>query len=143
MNQNRYTLLMIGFGFLIAIPVHAQFVTIARKIKSMRTSQADVASVILEAKTFRVYKAVIDTLAIDPKVKITTRNDAKRFVEFNNATASISLQVDSLEAGLSQITVSAVHSANAPKQPTDMAVEAIVTVCHKAGIKCTLDKSSP
>ena len=87
---------MIGFGFLIAIPVHAQFVTIARKIKSMRTSQADVASVILEAKTFRVYKAV-----------------------------------------------SAVHSANAPKQPTDMAVEAIVTVCHKAGIKCTLDKPSP
>jgi len=130
--------LVIGFIFLVSSPVHSQFVTIARKIKSMHASQADVAFVILDARTFRVFQVIIDTLTANKKFKITNRDNAKRFVEFINQKIKVSMQVDSLENGLTQITVASMHSDNAAKQSTDIAVDAIVRVCHMAGIKCTL-----
>ena len=132
--------LMIGFAFLVSTSVNAQFITIARKVKSMRTGQTDVATVIIDAKTFRVYQAVIDTLTSDPKFKISNRDNAKRLVEFTSGTYKVSMQVDSLAIGLSQITVAANHSDNSPKQPKDIAVDAIFRVCSKVGVKCTLDK---
>lgn len=132
--------LLIGFVIYFSVSSQAQFVTIARKIKSMRTSQTDVATVIIDAKTFMVYKAMIDTLTSVPKVKITNRDNLKRLVEFTCETNTISMQVDSLANALSQITVSAAHSDNKQKQTTDLAVEAIFRVCHKVGVKCTLDK---
>jgi hypothetical protein len=132
--------LMIVFAFLISTPVHAQWMTIVRKVKSMRTSQTDVATVIIDAKTFRIYQAVIDTLTSNPKFQITSRDNTKRLVEFTNGNNKVSMQIDSLATGLSQITVAANHSDNAPKQPTDIAVDAIFGVCHKVGVKCTLDK---
>lgn len=132
--------LMIGFAFLVSTSVNAQFITIARKVKSMRTGQSDVATVIIDAKTFRVYQAVIDTLTSDPKFKISNRDNAKRLVEFTSGTYKVSMQVDSLAIGLSQITVAANHSDNSPKQPKDIAVDAIFRVCSKVGVKCTLDK---
>jgi hypothetical protein len=137
----QYSLfLMTGFIFLASLPVHAQFVTLARKIKSMHTSQTDVATVMIDAKTFRVYQAVIDTLTSNPKFEVTSRDNAKRLVEFTRGTYKITMQVDSLANELCQITVSAAHSANAQKQATDIAVDAIMGVGQKVGIKCTLDR---
>ncbi len=137
----RYSVfLMIGFISLMSTPIQAQFVTLARKIKSMRTSQSDIATVIIDAKTFRVYKAVLDTLTSDPKFAINSRDDTKHFVEFTVGTNKVSMQIDSLSVDLSQITVAANHAENAPKQAKDLAVEAIVRVCSKVGVKCTLDK---
>ncbi|MEI6842833.1 MAG: hypothetical protein WCK53_16310 [Methanomicrobiales archaeon] len=135
----KYTIsLLIGFAFLLSTPVHSQFVTIARKIKSMHTSQADIATVILDAGTFKVYRAMMDTLTSNKKYAISNRDNTKRFVEFTVQTHKVSMQVDSLDKGLSQITVASVHSDNAAKQSTDIAVDAIVRVCHSIGIKCTL-----
>jgi hypothetical protein len=132
--------LMIVFAFLLSTPIHAQWMTIARKVKSMRTSQTDVATVIIDAKTFRVYQAVIDTLTSNSKFKITNRDNTKRLVEFTNGNNTVSMQIDSLATGLTQITVAANHSDNASKQQTDFAVDAIFGVCHKVGVKCTVDK---
>ena len=133
-------LLLLGLVILVSIPVHAQFIAIGRKIKSMRTSTTDVATVIIDAKTYRVYQAVIDTLTSDPKVEVIKNDKAERMVEFRNGKSTVSMKVDSLATGLSQITVSAAHSADTPKQATDLAVETIIKVCGKIGIKCTLDK---
>jgi len=132
--------LLIGFVFLTSTPISAQWVTIARKVKSMRTTQTDVATVIIDARTFRVYQAVIDTLASETKFEITNRDNARRLVEFDNGTYKVTIQVDSLANGLSQITVAANHSDNSSKQPTDIAVDAIFRFCNKVGIKCTLEK---
>ena len=132
--------LIIGFVFLSSVSGEAQFVTIARKIKSMRTSQSDVATVIIDARTYKVYQAVIDTLTTDPKFKLINQDNVKRLVEFTNGSYTVSMQVDSLAVGLSQITVSAAHADNTQKQATDIAVDAISRVCHKVGIKCTIDK---
>jgi hypothetical protein len=119
--------------------VKGQFVTIARKIKSMRTSDMDVATVILDARTFKVHKAVVDTLTSSPKIKILKQDPVKRQVEFTNGINTLSIQVDSLDIGLSQITVAAAHSGQQQKKATDVAVEVILGVCHKAGIKCTVE----
>jgi hypothetical protein len=132
--------IMTGFVFLISIPVHAQFVTLARKIKSMHTSQTDVATVMIDAKTFVVYKAVIDTLTSNPKFAVTGRDNIKRQVEFTKGPYKVTMQVDSLANELCQITVSAAHADNTQKQATDMAVEAIEGICHKLGKTCTHDE---
>jgi hypothetical protein len=132
--------LLIGFIFLASVPVHSQFVTIARKIKSMHSTKADVATVLIDAKTYRVYKAVTDTLTRNKKFVVTRIDNAQRQVEFTRGKADVTLKVDSLADGLSQITVSAAHVDDAEKQTTDYAVEAILGVCNKIGIKCTLDK---
>jgi hypothetical protein len=121
-------------------PVQAQFVTIARKIKTMRTGQSDIATVIVDARTFRVYQAVIDTLQSNPKFQITHRNNADKSVEFKIKTYTITMKVDSLANSLAQITVSSAPPGDSEKQATNMAIEAITGVCHKAGIKCTLDQ---
>lgn len=135
-----YLLLIIGFAFLFAAPVQAQFITIARKIKSMRTSDADVATVLLDASTSRVYQTIIDTLTTGKKFKITSRDNAKRYVEFSIQTGKVSMQVDSLENKLTQITVASVHSDDSQKKNTDLAVDAILRISRMVGVKCTLEK---
>jgi hypothetical protein len=140
-TYRQYSLfLMIGLVFIVSAPLHAQWATIARKIKSMHTGQTDVATVMIDARTFRVYGALIDTLTSDPKFKVISRNNADRQVEFTNGTYTVSMKVDSLANGLSQITVAASHLENSPKQATGIAIDAITGVCHKVGIKCTVDK---
>jgi hypothetical protein len=135
-----FSLLFIGFAVLVSMPVQAQFITIARKIKAKHTSQSDVATVTIDAKTVRVYQAVIDTLTSNPKFEITRRDNPKRTVEFTRESYTVSIKVDSLAADLSHITVTAAHSDQSPQQPTDIAVNAILGIGHKLGIPCTLDK---
>jgi hypothetical protein len=140
-TPEKYLLsLLTGFLFLASVPVHAQFVTIARKIKSMHSTHADVATVLVDAKTYRVYKAVVDTLTRNKKFGISKIDNAQRQVEFTRGKSDVTLKVDSLSDGFSQITVSATHVDDAEKQSTDYAVDAILSVCRKAGIQCTVDK---
>ncbi|MCX6285061.1 MAG: hypothetical protein NTW31_12600 [Bacteroidetes bacterium] len=138
--QHYSLLLIILCSFIFSSTASAQFITIARKIKSMHSGSTDVATVILDAKTFKVYGAVIDTLTTNAKFKISQRDNTRRFVEFTTGTYKVSMQVDSLAVGLSQITVSSAHVDNSAKQTTDIAVDVILTVCRKLGVKCTLDK---
>jgi hypothetical protein len=123
-----------------ALPAHSQFVTIARKIKSMRTSEADIATVLLEAGTSGVYRAILDTLTSNKKFEISSRDNTKRFVEFTFQKQKVSMQVDSLEKNLTQITVASPHSEKSAKQTTDLAVEALMRAGRMVGIKCSADK---
>lgn len=132
--------LLIGLIVLISSPVDAQWVTIARKVKTMVTGNSNIATVIIDAGTSNVYRAMIDTLTSNPKFKITQRDNAKRQVQFTKDIYNVSMQVDSLAIGLSQIMVVA-ESSGIPKQnKTDVAVNAILSVCDKIGIKCELEK---
>jgi hypothetical protein len=139
-SEKYRVLLLMGMVLLAATPAHAQFVTLARKIKSMHSTKADVATVLIDARPYRVYKAVTDTLTHNKKFVISNIDNAQRQVEFTRGKADVTLKVDSLADGLSQITVSAAHVDDAEKQTTDYAVEAILAVCSKIGIKCTVDK---
>lgn len=132
--------LVIGILLFASLPAHAQWVTIARKVKSMRTPETDIATVMLDAKTYRVYGAITDTLTKDKKFTIVSRNNEKRYVEFTSKGYKVAMQVDSLENGLTQITVASKHSEDATKQSTEIAVDAILRVCKMAGIKCTVGK---
>lgn len=131
-------LLITGIVVLHCIPAHAQFITLARKIKGMHTSSADVATVMIDAKATGIYKAIIDTLTASPKFKITGRDNGRHLVEFTKESYKISMQVDSLAADLSQITVSATSSDKEAPKSSSMAVDAIERVCKKLGIKCTV-----
>ncbi|MEI6455738.1 MAG: hypothetical protein WCO93_05575 [bacterium] len=104
----------------------------------MHTSSADVATVIIDAKTTGVYKAIIDTLTSSPKFKITQRDNGRHLVEFSKDSYKISIQVDSLAVDLSQITVSATSSDKEAPKSSSIAIDAIERVCQKLGIKCTV-----
>ena len=120
--------------------VQAQWATIARKVKSMRAGKTDISTVIIEAGTARVYQTVVDTLRGNSKFKIISQDPAKHHVEFSNSSYSVSLQVDSLEARLSQITVVAGNSGNSGQQSSSVSTDAIISVCNKIGVKCTVEK---
>ena len=130
------TCMMVAF----TLPGQAQWVTLARKIRGMHTSQTDVATVILDARTYKVYQAVIDTLSSGKEIKILKREPDTRFVEYSNAMTTISMKVDSLNNGLTQITVAAPHAEDQPKKATDHAVQAIILVCQKMGIQCDIEQ---
>ncbi len=142
MNKIKFhaLFLMTWIIFLGSIPLHGQFVTIARKIKSMHTEKTDIATVLIDAKPQKVYKAIIDTLTTDTRVKIKTRDNSIRQVEFNNGRYDVSMRVDSLAAVLTQITVAVENSGESQKPATNPSVEAILKVCQKAGITCTVEQ---
>jgi hypothetical protein len=126
-----------GLTLGISGQISAQFLTIARKIKSMKSDGKDVSTVILDAGAAKVYTALIDTLESQPKFRITAKDDIKKHVEFEGGGSSLSMQVDSLDVRLSQITVLAVASGDAPPASTDAAASAILGVCRKVGLYCT------
>ena len=134
---------MVGTMACCTQPVSAQFVTLARKIKAKMTDGKQVASVILDAGATKVYLAVTDTLTSDKRSKILKREDARKFVEFTHDDLSLTMQVDSLGAGLSQITVQAEKSGSSSQKTTDAAVKAVLAVCHKMGLKCTTQDAAP
>lgn len=140
LNRNSYSFLILLSGFLLCVPqaLPAQFLTIARKIKSMKSAGNEVATVILDAGAGKVYQALIDTLLSKPKFRITVKEDSKKHVEFSEEGSTLSMQVDSLDVKLSQITVLAVSSGNSPPGATDAATRAIMSVCDKVGIHCSL-----
>jgi len=139
-SKSLTILLLTGLIGMISAPADAQWVTIARKVKSMRTGTTDIAHVIIDAGTTNVYKAVIDTLTSNPKVNITLRDDKKRQVQFNNELYIVAIQVDSLGTKLSQITVAAVSKGIVSQPKTDVAIKTIFGVCNKTGIKCELEE---
>jgi hypothetical protein len=132
-------LLMFGFILTLAFSSQAQWVTLARKVKSMRTGGTDVATVIIEAGATKVYRAVIDTLTTDPKFGVISRDDGKKYIEFSKEPYLLAIRVDSLANNLAQIIVASNVTGPPPKKPTDMAVDAIFRVCNKVGVKCTLE----
>jgi hypothetical protein len=130
--------LLAGLIMLMPVMASAQFVTIARKIKSMRSGGNEVATVILDASAGTVFKALSDTLFSLKDVTVTRRESGTRRVEFNKGGSAVSMQVDSLDRALSQITVLA-SGSNSDGQPvTDLAVRAILGVCKKVGKSCSV-----
>ncbi len=121
----------------LTLSSQAQFITIARKIKSMNSGDKDVATVILDAGAAKVYKAVTDTLGSDPQSRILKKDDLKRQVEFSHDPYTMSIKVDSLDNGVSQITVLSEHQGKTNEKTAGKAATVILAVCKKAGLHCT------
>ena len=131
--------LLICCSMLFSSSASAQFITLARKMKSKLSGTTDIATVTLDVKTYKVYGALIDTLLSNKKFTVAKRDDAKRLVEFANGTFKVSMQVDSLAAVKSRITVNAAHSDDADTSAADIAVNAIMAVCKKLSLPCSCE----
>jgi hypothetical protein len=142
MKMYKFSMLLIVSTLLImtVFPARSQFVTLARKIKSKISGDGQESTVVLDAKTYKVYKAVIDTVTKVPQLKITKRDDSKRTIEYANGTNTISMKVDSLDTGYSKITVTAMDSGQPSPKTAEVTINAITVVCKKLGIKCTVDQ---
>lgn len=132
--------LVLIFLVFLSVAGQSQFIAIARKIKSMSAGKTDVATVILDAGAASVFRAMTDTLSSDPKFSDIQPDPVRRMVKFSKGNCSITMKVDSIAEGASQITVAAENPPDTQPGQADLAVDAILRVCHKAGIKCTVDK---
>jgi hypothetical protein len=141
MKKIRLCLLVLFSGFILSLPqlLPAQIVTIVRKIKSNHTPTASVSVVTLDAPPYKVYHAVSDTVTSSVKLKLISRNDQKRQIDFMSGTSTVKMVVDSLGIRLSKVTVSASSPEGPSAKTTDLSVNAILAVSKKLGIKCTVE----
>jgi len=138
LNKRSVLIIIVLVGSVL--PAQSQFIAIARKIKSMHTQAAEVSTVILDAHTYKVYRAVTDTVTSNPRLRIISRDDHKRVLSFISGTSKVKMEVDSLGEVTSKITVSATDSVQPPAKTTEVAVKAIQGVCKKLNIKCTVEE---
>lgn len=141
MKKNRIFSLAVLFilSLLILAPAtsEAQFVAIARKIKNLSSGDKDVATVIMDAGASKVYAAAVDTVTAHKKFRITKKENSTRHLEFSNGESTITIQVDSLQSKLSQITVLAVQEGSASKSATQSATNTILAICRKLNLQCS------
>ena len=138
MSKQFFLPLLAALAICLSLPSQAQFITIARKIKSMNSGDKDVATVILDAGCAKVYKAVTDTLSSDPACRILKRDDAKKQVEFSHDSYTLSIKVDSMDVSVSQITVLSENQGKSTQKSAGKAANVILAVCRKTGLQCTL-----
>lgn len=135
-----YSLILIaGFLLLNCLPAQSQFVTLARKIKSKISGTSVESSVVLEANTRNVYQAVVDTVCSSAKIRIIKRDDSNRRIEFTDGTATMTMKVDSLDKKSSRISVTSPVKDETSLKAEQLTVKAIMAVCNKLGIQCTVD----
>jgi len=94
----------------------------------------------LDAQSYKVYRAVTDTVTSNPRLKIISRDDHKRVICFRSGTSKVKMEVDSLGEVTSKITVSVTDSVQPPAKTTEVAVKTIQGVCKKLNIKCTVEE---
>ena len=130
-------LVIISFFFIVPLQGNAQFIAIARKIKNLNSGNNDVATVIMDAGAAKVYKAAVDTVSAHKKFRITKRENVSHHLEFSNEETTLTLQVDSLQVNLCQITVLAEQYGSPSKSATESATSTILTICRKLNLHCT------
>lgn len=133
-------LMVTCFLLLTCFPASSQFVTLARKIKSKHTATAVESSVVLDAHSYKVYQAVIDTVIASRKLKVIQRDDSKRMIEFSNGENTLTLKVDSLDKKVSCISVTCPGKDKADTGPEQLTIKAIMAVCTKLGINYTTEE---
>jgi hypothetical protein len=137
-------LVLTGFLVMNFLPAGSQFVTLARKIKTKMSGNSEESTVVLDARTDKVYHALVDTVSTAPKIKIIRQDDKKRTVEFTSGSNTVSMKVDSLAEKLCKITVTATDSgqssSSSPSSAVGVTVKAINAVCKKLGIQCTVEE---
>jgi hypothetical protein len=142
MRSFRFLPVLIVTCFLLitCLPASSQFVTLARKIKSKHTATAVESTVVLDAHTYKVYQAVIDTLNSSPKLRVIQRDDSKRTIEFSSGENALTLKVDSLDKKVCRITVNSPAKNKTAPGEEQLTVKAIMAVCAKLGIKCSIEE---
>ena len=133
---------------LVSTAASAQWVMVGRKVvgkitsltqpKDAKSPGYDVATVVLDADASKVYSTAVDLLSKNPKMTITSRDDAKRRVAFTMGDLSAELQITELGDHLSQLLIA---SGAAPGQVsgTSTVLDATKRICDRLGVKYTVD----
>lgn len=129
--------------------VAAQWVFLARqaigRVEQMQQSSAqaaggagasyDVASVIIEVPSAKVFDTVKAMLGKNSEVHVTKTDEARRSVEFTDGRQIGGIQVSQLGDSLSQLMVSTAHPG-IPTSTSSTIVERILNVCRELGVSC-------
>lgn len=99
-------------------------------------SAFDTATVIVDVPAERVYETVQRSLQAAQGITITSDDAPTRHVEFTDGTRNAAIQAISLGDRLTQILVTAAHTAG-PDTTTSRIVERIVAVCQRMNVHCT------
>lgn len=126
-------------SLLAPAPAEAQWVTIARKsmgaIQNMRSENADVATVLLEAPADKVYAAALRTLNARDGVKIKGKNDAERTIDISGKRTTVKMKVSRVDDKVSMLTVTAAGTVRRSGDASPV-VDGILRVCREMNVEC-------
>jgi hypothetical protein len=151
MTRHRKLAAVAGMGLLaLSTIAEAQWVLLARRavgrIEQMSQTgpngegSYDVATVIVEVPPGQVYDVVKKRLLANPQLKVTSADDERRSIAFNDGRQFGGIQVATLGDGLSQLLISTAHPG-IPAATTSMIVERIIAVCGDLQVRC--ERGSP
>jgi hypothetical protein len=147
MNSRRIAgcLLAASLLTLCARAADAQWVFLARKVigrvESMQqtpkpgTPTYDVASVVLDAPSTKVYQTVVSTVKSHPENRITQRDDRSLNLEVSRGPFTVGIHVVALQDKVSQLIIAAVVPPG-QQSPTSYAVQHILQVCAQMKVTC-------
>ena len=134
---------------LIGVPIaEAQWVMVAhaasRRIREMqqRNEQGngfDVATVILEAPSDKVYETAISELRKHPDVTIDKTEADSHTIQFSKGERTGSMMANSLGPKATELVIAANVSAGQPKSAWQVA-DGVITVCQQMHVECTRQK---
>ncbi len=131
---------------LAAMTAEAQWVmagrAVANRVRQMTQKSDkggyDVATVILEAASARVYETAVKVLKNHPEITITKQDDQKGKLEFRKGDMVAGLQITPLGEKLSQLLIASSTTEAKQASATPLVVENVLRVCREMKVECTV-----
>ena len=145
-RRKAWATMFAGLLLLGIISVEAQWVMVARaasnRIQRMTQKSGgggyDVATVILEAASARVYDRAVKTLKDHPEITITKDDGKKGKIQFRKGQQVAGLQITSLGDKLTQLVIASSTADATQPSATPLVVEAVLRVCKEMKVECTV-----
>jgi hypothetical protein len=98
----------------------------------------DVATVILEAPSTRVYDRAITSLHARSDITIIKNDSKKGKIQFEKGQQVVGLQITALSDKLTQLVVASNVSDTSHTSGTSLVVDAIVHICEEVNVQCSV-----
>ncbi len=99
----------------------------------------DVATVVLQAASTRVYDTAVKVLQSHPDITITKQDKKKAKLEFRKADMVAGLQITPLGQKLSQLVIASSAAGSNPSA-TPLVLEGVLRVCKEMKVECTVQE---
>lgn len=152
LKMNRYERLFIIVMAILVLPVtsgaRTPWALIGRKalgkIERMtqpRTGDApgyDLATVVIEGKTDKVYSTAVKAIESSPKYHITRQDFAEQIIDFTDGTHSAGIKISQVNDNIVHLMIVSVVSGQ--DSTTSLVLSGVMQVCKEMGANCSVEK---
>ncbi|MCX5829636.1 MAG: hypothetical protein NTV58_16825 [Deltaproteobacteria bacterium] len=118
----------------------ATFFAAAETVVYLENVRQTIATVNLKANPDKVYAAALNRIDNNPKLLITARNDASRYIEFSEGEYAASLKISSVSEDTSQLTIAS-YTPLGKQNTTNMVLMTVENICKELNIPYRIVKN--